>query len=144
MSHLYSSQLTFLLRELTLKTAHVGSSHAFTQFLASFKSTLAKVSFAAVHLDSGYWAPVLRALSGFPSLVEVSTYLLGHRTSRIIHFPAVLQDPIVDPVLGTKFSYTVKRFPRGYRTLRVAFSGRSMDIALQKIGGLCYALESYS
>ncbi|KAL4785563.1 hypothetical protein BJX76DRAFT_324168 [Aspergillus varians] len=133
MSHLYSTQLTPRLRELTLETTHVGSSHAFNKFLASFKQSLAKISFAAIHLDSGEWASVLRALSKFPSLTEISTYVLSQAGFQRVHFPAVLQDPIVDPVLGTKFLYTVKKFRRGQRTLMVAYSGRSMDIALQKL-----------
>ncbi|KAL2822067.1 hypothetical protein BJX63DRAFT_442269 [Aspergillus granulosus] len=133
MSHLYSTQLTLGLRELTLETAHVGSSNAFTAFLASFKQSLAKVSFVAIHLDSGEWASVLRALSTFPSLTDISTYALRQAGIQRVHFPAVIQDPIVDPVLGTKFSYTVKRLRQGQRTLMVAYSGRSMDIALQKL-----------
>ncbi|RJE20122.1 hypothetical protein PHISCL_07552 [Aspergillus sclerotialis] len=133
MSHLYSTQITLSIRELTLENAHVGSSHAFNGFLASFKRSLAKVSFAAIHLDSGEWASVLRALSKFPSLTEISTYVLGQAESQRVHFPAVLQDPIVDPVLGTKFSYTVKKLRQGHRTLMVAYSGRSMAIALQKM-----------
>ncbi|KAL4938948.1 hypothetical protein BDV06DRAFT_214719 [Aspergillus oleicola] len=133
MSHLYSTQLTLRLRELTLETTHVGSSHAFNKFLASFKQSLAKVSFAAIHLDSGEWASVLRALSKFPSLTEISTYALGQAGFQRVHFPAVLQDPIVDPVLGTKFLYTANKLRQGQRTLMVAYSGRSMDIALQKL-----------
>jgi hypothetical protein len=94
MSRLYSTRLTLKLRELTLGTAHVGSSRAFNRLLASFKKSLAKVSFAAIHLDSGDWASVLRALSKFPSLTEISTYVLFVGFHRV-HFPAVLQDPIV-------------------------------------------------
>ncbi|PIG81827.1 hypothetical protein AARAC_011865 [Aspergillus arachidicola] len=48
MSRLNSTQLTFRLRELTLETAHVGSSHASNEFLASNEQSLAKVSFAAI------------------------------------------------------------------------------------------------
>ncbi|KAB8202488.1 hypothetical protein BDV34DRAFT_149141 [Aspergillus parasiticus] len=55
MSRLNSTQLTFRLRELTLETTHVGSSHAFNGFLASNKQSLAKVSFAAIQLDSREW-----------------------------------------------------------------------------------------
>lgn len=133
MSRLYSTQPTLRLRELTLETAHVGSSHAFNGFLASFKQSLAKVSFAGIHLGSGEWAPVLQALSRFPSLTEISIYTLGQPGFQRINFPAVLQDPIVDPVLGTKFSCTVKKLRQGPRILMVAYSGPSMDIALQKL-----------
>ncbi|KAL2820214.1 hypothetical protein BDW59DRAFT_174558 [Aspergillus cavernicola] len=133
LSRFYSTQLTLRLRELTLETAHVGSSHAFNRFLASFKQSLAKISFAATHLDSGKWASFLQTLSKFPSLTEISTYMLGQAGFQRVHFPAVLQDPIIDPVLGTKFSYTVKKLQQGQRTLMVAYSGRSMDIALQKL-----------
>jgi hypothetical protein len=136
MSHLYSTKPHLGLRELSLEAAHIGPSRAFTNFLASFNQTLTKVSFTAIHLDSGEWASVLATLLQFPSLTEMSTYALGqaggmHRQR--VHFPAVLRDPIVDPVLGTRFSYTVKRFGQGPRTLMVAYSGRSMDIALRKL-----------
>ncbi|PGG96210.1 hypothetical protein AJ79_09679 [Helicocarpus griseus UAMH5409] len=133
MSRLYSSQLTFSLRELTLETAHIGSADALNEFLASFEHSLAKVSFAAIHIDSGEWASVFRNLSKFPSLTDVSTYFLGQAGSQRIHFPAVLQDPVVDPVLRTKFSYTVKKFRQGQRTLVVSYSGPGIDIALEKL-----------
>ncbi|KAL2811812.1 hypothetical protein BDW59DRAFT_155465 [Aspergillus cavernicola] len=123
---------TLRLRELTLETGHVGSSDVLITFLASSKQSLAKVSFACIQLDSGEWASVLQALSKFPSLMEISTHLLGQGRSRI-HFPAVMQDPIVDPVLGTKFSYTARKLRQGPRTLMVAYSGHGMDIALQKL-----------
>ncbi|KAL4789782.1 hypothetical protein BDV19DRAFT_382842 [Aspergillus venezuelensis] len=137
MSHLnlYSAQITvpIPLRELTLGTAHVGSSHASTEFLASLQHSLIKVSFTAVHLDSGDWASVLRALSKLPLLTDISTWVFGQPEFQRVHFPAILQDPVVDPVLGTKFSYTVRKLRQGQRTLMVAYSGRSMDIALQKL-----------
>ncbi|KAE8133499.1 hypothetical protein BDV38DRAFT_286823 [Aspergillus pseudotamarii] len=104
MSRLFPTPPTLSLRELTLETAQ----------------SLANVSFAAIHLDSGEWASVLRALSKFPSLTEISTYMLGQAGSPRIHFPVVLQDPIVDPVLGTKFSYTVKKLRQGQKTPTVA------------------------
>lgn len=133
MSRLYSAQLTLRLRELTLKSAHVGSSHAFIGFLVSLKQTLTKVSFATTYLDSGEWASAFRSLSKFPSLTEISTYILHQPVFQRIHFPAMLQDPTVDPVLGTKFSYTSKKFLQEQRTLFVAYSGPGMDIALQKL-----------
>ncbi|KAE8410794.1 hypothetical protein BDV36DRAFT_306722 [Aspergillus pseudocaelatus] len=128
MSRLYPAQPTLRLRELTLETAHVGSSHALNVFLASFKQNLTNVSFAAIQLDSGEWASVLRTLSKkFPSLTEDSTYVLGQAGSQRVHFPAVLQNPIVDPVLGQIFSYTDRKLRQGQRTLAVAYSGRSVD-----------------
>jgi hypothetical protein len=66
MSYLYSTQLTLSIRELALESVYVGSSHAYNRFLASFKQSLAKISFAAIYLDSGERAYVLRALSKFP------------------------------------------------------------------------------
>ncbi|KAE8363676.1 hypothetical protein BDV27DRAFT_145903 [Aspergillus caelatus] len=107
MSRLYPAQPTLRLRELTLETAHVGSSHALNVFLASFKQNLTNVSFAAIQLDSGEWASVLRTLSKkFPSLTEDSTYVL---------------------VRGQIFSYTDRKLRQGQRTLAVAYSGRSVD-----------------
>ncbi|KAL4968047.1 uncharacterized protein BDV14DRAFT_206734 [Aspergillus stella-maris] len=137
MSHLYpySTQLTLSipLRELTLETAHVGSSHAFAEFLASLQHSLTKVSLTAVHLDSGDWASVLRTLSKLPLLTDISTWVLGQPEFERVHFPAILQDPVVDPVLGIKFSYAVRKLRQGQRTIMVAYSGRIVDIALQKL-----------
>ncbi|KAK2742719.1 hypothetical protein FQN57_005174 [Myotisia sp. PD_48] len=141
MSRLYSSQPALRLCELTLETAHLGSSHSFNRFLASFKQSLAKVSFTSIHLDSGEWPSVLRALSKFPSLTEISTYRLSQGEFQWVHFPAVLQDPIVDPVLGTKFSYTVKKLLQGPRVMMVTYSGRSMDVALQKLADFATLYE---
>lgn len=141
-SRLHSAQLNLRLRELTLKSGHVGSGHAFNEFLATFKQSLVKLSLAYTYLDLGEWPPILRALSKFPSLTEISTKSLGQEGFRRVFFPAVMQDPIVDPVLGTKFSYTVKKFRRGPNTLMVAYSGRSMDIALQKLADLATPYRS--
>ncbi|RDW72270.1 F-box domain protein [Aspergillus mulundensis] len=132
LSRLYAAQITLKLHEFTLHAARVGSSDAFINFLSSCKQSLTKLSLDRDHLDSGNWASVLRALSRFPSLIEIHTYLLSDPESKI-HFPAVIQDPVVDPVLGTKFSYTAKNLRMGQITLMVAYSGRSMDVALQKL-----------
>ncbi|KAL4906646.1 hypothetical protein BDW74DRAFT_136224 [Aspergillus multicolor] len=134
MSRLYAAQVTLGIREFILHEARVGSSGAFIQFLSSCKQSLVKLSLVSNSLDSGNWASVFRVLSSrFTSLTEIHTYLLRDPDS-LIHFPAVLQEPIVDPVLGTKFSYTLKEFRTGQTvTLMVAYSGSGMDVALQKL-----------
>ncbi|KAL4811000.1 hypothetical protein BDV18DRAFT_128379 [Aspergillus unguis] len=133
MSRLYLVQPTVELRELSLTSVHVGSGHAFSEFLASSTQSLVRLVLSGIHLDSGEWAPILLALSRFPALAYFSTYHLTEPESQTLHFPPLLDDSTVDPVLGTKFSYWAKKRRAGRRTIIVSYSGPSMDIALRKL-----------
>ncbi|GKZ35562.1 hypothetical protein AbraIFM66950_006261 [Aspergillus brasiliensis] len=125
------------LQELNLIRGHVFSDEYLIKLLAFFKRTLTKISFSSFTNYSGGWAVLLKSLSKFPSLTEISIsqpsgYTVQGRCN-MIHFPALLRDPVVDPVLGTKFSYTFERPPGRPATVEVQYSGPSMDIALQKL-----------
>ncbi|OJI79954.1 hypothetical protein ASPTUDRAFT_48689 [Aspergillus tubingensis CBS 134.48] len=125
------------LQELHLVCGNVDSDQDLIRFLFSSKRTLVKIHLGSFTIRSGAWAAIFRTLSEFSSLTEISvSYLMGHKMQReygIIRFPALLRDPIVDPVLGTKFSYTVRGRPENPIVVGVQYSGRSMDIALQKL-----------
>ncbi|OJZ86162.1 hypothetical protein ASPFODRAFT_47271 [Aspergillus luchuensis CBS 106.47] len=126
------------LQELHLVCGNVDSDQDLIRFLFSSKRTLVKIHLGSFTIGSGAWVAIFRTLSEFSSLTEISvSYLMARKPQRrygIIHFPALLRDPIVDPVPGTKFSYTVKGRPENPTTVvGVQYTGRSMDIALQKL-----------
>ncbi|PYH66122.1 uncharacterized protein BO88DRAFT_346991 [Aspergillus vadensis CBS 113365] len=125
------------LQELHLMCGNVDSDQDLIRLLFSSKRTLVKIHLGSFTLGSGAWAAIFRTLSEFSSLTDISVrHLMGYTTQRQygrIHFPALLRDPIVDPVQGTKFSYTVTGRPEKLTVVGVQYSGRSMDIALQKL-----------
>lgn len=124
------------LQELDLICGCVDSDQDLIRFLFSSKQTLVKIHFSFFKIDFGGWPAIFRTLSEFSSLTEISVSQLSGYTTRgrygTLYFRELLWDPIVDPVLGTKFSYMVES-RTGRTTVKVAYSGRSMNIALQKL-----------
>lgn len=136
MSNLYSAQLPLRLRELELDSGYIGSDHDLIGFLAFSKQSLVSITFTAVYLNSGEWRHVFRALADFPSLTEIYTFLLSQPDYRV-HFPDVLHDSVVDPVLGTRLLYRSKKLNQQQTSVMVAYCSHvGMDIALHKMADL--------
>ncbi|KAL4953447.1 hypothetical protein BDW69DRAFT_200180 [Aspergillus filifer] len=140
MSRLYSDQTVraLKLRELRLKDIRAGSSEALNDFIASFKHSLTSISLAGIHLSSGTWPSLLRALAEFlPTRTQFSTLYAGGW----ICFLLMRQDPlipshvhiVIDPARGIKVPFSVSLLCGSWGISRLTYSGPRADIALNAL-----------
>ncbi|BCR85814.1 uncharacterized protein ACHE_21272A [Aspergillus chevalieri] len=68
----------------------------------------------------------------FPMLQAIHIGLLwsGLAMRDYVHFPGVLQNPVVDELQGSRFDFMAHRYKGGDRVSTVNYSGPKMDVAL--------------
>lgn len=120
------------LQELTLKAVSSVSGKYIRRFLR-YHRNLWKFSLSAIFLNEGECLPILRFLQREFSTLEETVIFHLRDGSKLVHFPAVLENPIIDEVQGTKFTFVSTRKRGELRNISISYSGPKMDIALQKL-----------
>ncbi|EYE90053.1 F-box protein [Aspergillus ruber CBS 135680] len=120
------------LKELTLESVSSVSGECIRRFLR-YHQNLRKLSLHAIFLDAGECLPILRFLQHeFSALEEINIFNLRDGL-KLVHFPAVSENPIIDEAQGTKFTFVSTKKRGEMRNIGISYSGPRMYIALQKL-----------